>query len=115
MATIFLSCLGKKGLRELAVMNLSKAEYVKKIASQIRGCKLAFSSPTFNEFVLEIKGDPEKVLEKLKEEGILGGLSLVKFYPELNHHLLVTVTEMNTKEEMDRWAEVLAKSIAQSA
>jgi len=115
MATIFLSCLGKEGLRELAVMNLSKAEYAKKAASQIKSCKVAFSSPTFNEFVLEIKGDPEKVLEKLKKEGILGGLSLVKFYPELNHHLLVTVTEMNTKEEMDRWAEILAKSIAQSA
>lgn len=107
MATIFLSCLGKEGLRELALMNLSKAEYAKKVVSQIQGCKLCFSSPTFNEFVLEIKGDPERVLEKLKGEGILGGLPLVKFYPELNHHLLVTVTETNKKEEIDRWAEVL--------
>jgi len=107
MATIFLSCLGKKGLRELAVMNLSKAEYVKKKASGIQGCKLAFSSSTFNEFVLRIEEDPEKVLENLKEKGILGGLSMAKFYPELNHHLLVTVTEMNTKEEIDRWAKVL--------
>lgn len=111
MATIFLSCFGKKGLSELALMNLSKAEYAKKAASQIKSCKVAFSSPTFNEFVLEIKGDPEKVLEKLKEEGILGGLSLVKFYPELNHHLLVTVTEMNKKEEIDQWAEVLEKAL----
>jgi len=54
-------------------------------------------------------------LERLRREGILGGLPLARFYPELNRHLLVTVTEMNTKEEMDRWAEVLAKSIAQSA
>jgi len=111
MATIFLSCLGKEGLRELAMMNLSKAEYAKKAVSQIKSCKVAFSSPTFNEFVLEIKGDPEKVLEKLKEEGILGGLSLVKFYPELNHHLLVTVTEINKKEEIDQWAEVLEKAL----
>jgi len=111
MATIFLSCLGKEGLRELAVMNLSKAEYAKKAASQIKSCKVAFSSPTFNEFVLEIKGDPEKVLEKLKKEGILGGLSLVKFYPELNHHLLVTVTEINKKEEIDQWAKVLEKAL----
>jgi len=111
MATIFLSCLGKEGLRELAVMNLSKAEYAKKITSQIHGCKLAFSSPTFNEFVLEIEEDPEKVLEKLKEKGILGGLSMAKFYPELNHYCLVTVTEMNTKEEIDRWANVLGKAL----
>jgi glycine dehydrogenase subunit 1 len=111
MATIFLSCLGKKGLRELALMNLSKAEYAKKAASQIQGCRVAFSSPTFNEFVLEINGVPEKILERMKTEGILGGLSLSRFYPELDHHLLVTVTEMNTREEIDRWANVLEKAL----
>jgi len=111
MATIFLSCLGKEGLRELAIMNLSKKEYAKKVVTQIHDCKLAFSSPTFNEFVLRIEGEPEKVLEKLKEERILGGLSLAKFYSELDHHLLITVTEMNTKEEIDRWAEILEKAL----
>jgi glycine dehydrogenase subunit 1 len=109
MATIFLSCLGKRGLRELALMNLSKTEYARKLASQIRGCKIFFSAPTFNEFVLKIHGDPEKALERLKEKKILGGISLGRFYPEMNHHLLITVTEMNTKEEIDRWAEALEK------
>jgi glycine dehydrogenase subunit 1 len=111
MATIFLSCFGKKGLRELAMMNLSKTEYAKKVITQIKGCKLTFASPTFNEFVLEIEGDPEKILESLRKEKILGGLPLAKFYPELNHHILVTVTEMNKKEEMDRWAEALEKAL----
>jgi glycine dehydrogenase subunit 1 len=106
-ATLFLSCLGKRGLRELALMNLSKAEYAKKIASQIRGCKLVFSSPTFNEFVLRIQGEPEGVLERLKKKKILGGIPLGRFYPEMNHHLLVTVTEVNSREEIDRWAEAL--------
>jgi glycine dehydrogenase subunit 1 len=107
MATVFLSCLGKEGLKEMALMNLCKAEYAKKVVSRIRGCKLAFSSPTFNEFVIEIGGEPEKVLEKLKKERILGGLPLAKFYPELNHHLLIAVTEMLTKEEIDCWAKAL--------
>ena len=111
MATIFLSCFGKEGLRELAMMNLNKAEYAKRLVSGIHGCRLAFSSPTFNEFVLEIDGDPERVLEKLRKERILGGLPLEKFYPELNHHLLVTVTEILTKEEIDRWAETLEKGL----
>ena len=112
MATIFLSCLGKEGLKELALMNLSKTEYAKKAASKIHGCRLAFSSPTFNEFVLEIRGDPEKILERIRMEGILGGLPLGRFYSELDQHLLVTVTEMVTKEEIDRWAKILAMSIA---
>jgi glycine dehydrogenase subunit 1 len=111
MATIFLSCLGKEGLRELAIMNLSKKEYTKKVVSQIPDCELTFSSPTFNEFVLRIGGKPEKVLEKLKEKRIIGGLPLAKFYPELDHHILITVTEMNTKEEIDRWAEALERAL----
>jgi glycine dehydrogenase subunit 1 len=112
MATVFLSALGKKGLRELAMMNLSKAEYAKKTASRIRGCRIAFSSPTFNEFVLEVPKDPESVLKGLKEERIVGGLSLMKHYPDLDRHLLVTVTEMITKEEIDYWAEALRKVLA---
>ncbi len=111
MATVFLSCLGKEGLKELALMNLSKGEYAKKAVSGIRGCKLNFAGPTFNEFVMEIEGDPEKVLLRLREEKILGGIPLGEFYPELDHHLLVTVTEMNKKEEIDRWAEALEKAL----
>jgi len=111
MATIYLSCFGKKGLRELALMNLSKAEYAKKAVSVLRGCERAFASPTFNEFVLEIGGDPEKVLKRLRGEKILGGISLGPFYPELDRHLLVSVTELNSKEEMDRWAKALEKAL----
>jgi glycine dehydrogenase subunit 1 len=111
MAAIYLSCLGKEGLRELAMMNLSKTEYAKKVVSKVKSCKLAFSTPTFNEFVLEIGGDPEKVLREMKKERIIGGLSLAKFYPELNRHLLVTVTEMITREEIDLWGNALEKAL----
>ena len=111
MTTVFLSCLGKEGLKELAMMNLSKTEYAKKGISRIRGCKLNFAAPTFNEFVLRIEKEPEEVLEELRKERILGGLPLEKFYPELDHHLFVTVTEMNRKEEIDRWGEALEKAL----
>ncbi len=107
MATVFLSCLGKEGLKEIAMMNLSKTEYARKVVRRIRGCHLKFTGPTFNEFVLQIEKEPERVLEKLRKEKILGGLPLGKFYPELDRHLLITVTEMNKKEEIDCWAEAL--------
>lgn len=111
MATIFLSCLGKEGLRELAEMNLSKATYAKKRAYEIEGCQLAFSGPTFNEFVLKVEEGPEKILRIWRNKGILGGLPLARYYPELDHHLLVTVTEMNTREEIDRWADILEEAL----
>jgi glycine dehydrogenase subunit 1 len=113
MAAIYLSCLGKEGLREVAMMNLSKTEYAKKIASKIKRCKLAFSAPTFNEFVLEIEGGPEKVLKEMRQEKIVGGFPLARFYPELDRHILVTVTEMNTKEEIDGWAKALERALKQ--
>jgi glycine dehydrogenase subunit 1 len=59
MATVFLSSLGKEGLRELALMNLSKAEYAKRTISRVKGCKRVFF-PTFNEFILRVERDPEK-------------------------------------------------------
>jgi len=111
MATVFLSCLGKEGLRELAAMNLSKAEYAKKAVSKLKGCRQTFSGSTFNEFVLEIDGDPKKVLGEMKKEKIIGGLPLKRFYTALDRSLLVTVTEMNTKGEIDRWAETLEKAL----
>ena len=107
MATIYLSCFGKQGFKELALMNLGKAEHAKKAIAAVHGCRLAFSSPTFNEFVVKIDGDPEDVLKAVRKERILGGLSLKKFYPELDQHILVTVTELNTKADIDRLTEAL--------
>jgi len=111
MTTIYLSCLGKEGMREVALMNLSKAEYAKKAVSRVKGCSPVFSSPTFNEFVVKVEREPEEVLTALTKDKILGGLSLRRFYPELNRHLLVTVTEMVTKDEIDRWADALEKAL----
>jgi glycine dehydrogenase subunit 1 len=111
MATVYLSCLGKEGLRDLATMNLCKTEYAKRAVSQISGCHLVFSSPTFNEFVLRVDREPEKVLERLRRGRIIGGFPLGKFFPELHHHLLVAVTEMKTKEEIDHWANTLEETL----
>jgi len=111
MATVFLSCLGREGLREMALMNLSKAEYAKARASAIRRCRVAFSAPTFNEFVVEIEADPGRTLTAMRKEQILGGLALNRFDPHLQRHLLVTFTEMVTKEEIDHWAEALDRAL----
>ncbi len=104
-ALVHLTLLGKNGLRELAQMNLSKCEYAKK---RLGGhSSLHFSGPTFNEFVLSLEEDPQKVLAQLRREGILGGLPLRRFYPELEKEILICVTEKHSREDLDRLASAL--------
>jgi len=105
MATIYLCLMGKKGLRMLAEQNLAKAHYAGQQLAR-SGASLPFTAPHFNEFVVEPPGDAEELLARLREERIIGGLSLRRFYPELKNHLLVCVTETVTKDAMDRMAEV---------
>jgi glycine dehydrogenase subunit 1 len=93
MAAIFMTVYGKEGLRELARQNLAKAHYA---AARL---KLKFSGPFFNEFV--VAGSKTTALLDKK---ILGGLNLRKFYPELGESLLVSVTEVHTRQQIDELA-----------
>ena len=108
-AAIYLSLLGKHGLVKLAETNLSKAVYLKNKLAKIKGVKAAFTSPHFNEFAIEINSSPKKFLASLRKVGIIGGLPLEGFYPGHKRHLLVTATEMNSAEEMDRYASIAKK------
>lgn len=103
----FLTTLGKSGLAELAQRNLSKAEYARKAIRDTAGAAFPFSAPTFNEFVVEVKADPEHVLARLRDEGLLGGIALGRWYPELERAILVCVTEMNPKSLIDLLARGL--------
>jgi glycine dehydrogenase subunit 1 len=96
MATVFMELYGKQGLRELATQNLAKAHY---LGSKI---KPRFSGPYFNEFVA---AGGEEINHRLLERGIIGGLSLRKFYPELGDSMLLCATEMTKRAAMDVVAE----------
>lgn len=103
MATVFMSLYGKQGLRELATQNLAKAHY---LASKL---PLRFEGPFFNEFVAQTNGKgPDAVNEALLDRKIIGGLSLRRFYPEIEGCMLLCATEMSKREDMDAVAEVFA-------
>lgn len=103
MATIYLSLYGKEGLRELAVQNLSKANY---LASKL---DRRFDAPFFNEFVVKIKG-VKRANDRLLKKKIIGGLDLARYYPELRGCLLLCATEMSKKADMDTVIETLGGS-----
>ena len=106
---VYLTLMGKEGLRELAEANLSKCEYAKRKLGETN--PLRFSAPTFNEFVLTLKGDSEPALQTLLQQGIIGGLPLKRFYPELKNELLICVTEKQSREEIDRLAQILGGAV----
>lgn len=107
-ATIYMETLGKKGLQEVAEQNAQKAAYAKKKIAEIEGFEIAFSSPTFNEFVVRGPKPATGILEKVRtENGIIGGLALSRYYSGHDNDFLVCVTETNTKTQIDQLVSAL--------
>ncbi len=106
-SAVYMSVLGRNGLKEVANLCYQKAHYAASELSKIDGLGLCFSDPFFHEFVLCCPKPAGEVNQHLLENGILGGYDLGKDYPALKDHLLVAVTEMNSKEEIDTLVEAL--------
>jgi len=106
---VYLSLLGKKGLRQVAELCYQKAHYAAKQLSQIDGMGLCFTEPFFHEFALCVNRPVAEVNAHLLEHGIIGGYDLGQDYPALKDHMLVAVTEMNSKEDIDTFVEVLSE------
>lgn len=99
--TVYLALLGKEGLKEVANISLQRAHYLADNIKKIKGFSLTFDTLFFNEFVITSPIKAEKLLEKLLLKNIIGGIALDKWYKDMDNNLLVCVTEMNSKEELD--------------
>jgi glycine dehydrogenase subunit 1 len=108
-SAVYLSLVGKKGLRQVAKLCYHKAHYAAEKLSKIPGMGLCFSEPYFHEFALCVGQSVEDVNAHLLEHGIVGGYDLGQDYPALKDHMLIAVTEMNSKEEIDMLVDVLAE------
>jgi len=103
--TVYLSLMGRAGLRELAARNVELAHHA---ADQLKaaGIRPSFSGPFFNEFVVSLE-DVAAALGAAEERGVLAGVALAGDYPELSNGLLVSVTEMNDARQISRLCEAL--------
>ena len=106
---VYLSLLGKTGLRQVAELCYQKAHYAARELSKIEGMGLCFTEPFFHEFAFCVNRPVEEVNAHLLEHGILGGYDLGQDYPALKDHMLIAVTEMNSKEDIDTLVEVLSE------
>ncbi|MBO0962538.1 aminomethyl-transferring glycine dehydrogenase subunit GcvPA [Neobacillus sp. MM2021_6] len=99
-ASVAMTALGKKGVREMAAANLQKAHYAK-MAFKEAGFEVVNDGYSFNEFVVKLNKPVKEMNQKLLQIGIIGGYDLGRDYSELANHMLVAVTEQRTKEEID--------------
>ena len=107
LAGMYLASLGGTGLRRLARLNRDKAEDLKQSLAQA-GLTIPFSSPTFNEFVVQLQGNGRQKCEDLLSKNIVFGLPLERHYPELENHYLLCVTETKSRQELDQLVKEVA-------
>jgi len=108
-SAVYLSLLGKSGIRELGEHILAKTKYAINEFSSIDGVDVPlFKAPHFKEFAMRFRRrQADAVLKGLLEHKICGGKSLVPEFPELGESVLVCVTEVHSKEHIDNYVETL--------
>jgi len=108
-ACVYLSVMGKRGLRQVAELCYHKAHYAAEQINRLDGYSVDMSKPFFKEFVVTCPRPVAEVNEILLEDyGIIGGYDLAQDYPDRPNQMLVAVTEMNPREEIDTLVEALA-------
>ncbi|KPL59621.1 aminomethyl-transferring glycine dehydrogenase subunit GcvPA [Rossellomorea vietnamensis] len=105
-ASVAMTALGKQGVKEMALQNIQKAHYAKE-ALKAKGFSIAFEGPSFNEFVVKVNMPVKEINQKLLGKEMIGGYDLGLVDDSLSQHMLVAVTELRSKEEIDAFAAEL--------
>ena len=111
-ANMYLSLMGKHGLREVGEQCLQKAAYLRERLRQIASIQLPFGGPIYNEFVVRTPSPAAQILADLEHEKILGGIPLAGFYEGHENDFLVAVTELHSREQLDHYAAALSAAIS---
>lgn len=98
---------GPEGVKKLALTNYQRSAYLKERLVSLPGISALSEAPHLNEFVIKVEQPLDKLLERCKQETIVPGLDLGRYFPELSNHLLVCATETKSKEQLDRFVEVV--------
>jgi len=106
-SAVYLSLLGQKGFKQVAELCYNKAHYAAEQINKIEGYSVCFDTPFFHEFSVCCPRPVSEINEHLLEHGIMGGYEVGKDYPSLKDRMLIAVTEMNSKEEIDLLVDVL--------
>ena len=109
LATMHLTLLGRQGLQEVARHNITKTAYFKAELAKLPRWKLQFSGPVFNELVITGPRPAQEVIQDCLTHDVLPGMDLERHHPALKQSLLVCVTEIKKREDIDRLIQCLAR------
>jgi glycine dehydrogenase subunit 1 len=103
-----MATLGRCGMRQVAELCYHKAHYAADRIDELADYAVLRDKPFFKEFVVRCPRPVKEVNDRLLDEcGIIGGYDLGRDYPHLKNHMLLCVTEMNPREEIDELVEAL--------
>lgn len=101
-ASVAMTALGKHGVKEMAIANMQKAHYAK-IKLKEAGFDIVYEGPSFNEFLIKCNASISSINRALLEKGMIGGYDLGREFEQLENHMLIAVTELRTKAEIDEF------------
>lgn len=111
-ATQYLSLLGPAGLARVASTSHANTRALADRLAALPGVARAFASPFFHEVVLKLSDNAHDVLRALRAQGILGGLDISGWYPELGQAILVCATETKTAADLDHYAQQMERILS---
>jgi glycine dehydrogenase subunit 1 len=106
-ALVYLTCVGKEGLLQVANLCAAKANFARDLLLQIKGVEAVGEKAFFNEFVIKLPGDSSEIIGRLIDKGFAGGFPLGRYYNDRKNQLLVAVTEKRTREEIKAFANAM--------
>jgi glycine dehydrogenase subunit 1 len=108
MATIYLSIMGKRGIRKVGELSTAKAHYAASALSAVPGVRLKFSAPFFKEFTVQLPKAPDRMVARLARDKILAGLPLKAFDRQYKDCLVEAVSDQRPREEFHAYAAAQA-------
>jgi glycine dehydrogenase subunit 1 len=109
-AAIYLAVMGKQGLRKVAELTYHKAHYAAAQIDQLTGYEVVNKNPFFKEFVVRCPKPAQEIATELNKKKILPGFVISRALPERTHELLICVTEMNSKSQIDNLVQALKEA-----
>ena len=107
-AAVYLSLMGRQGMRQVAELCYHRAQYAAAQIDALAGYRVASNGPFFKEFVEHCPPPVAENKGNLRDHDIIGGYDLLSEYPHLGHAMLVCVTEMTSRDEIDALVSALA-------